>query len=81
MSRLLKNIKQTLSEDTPQNKSKEDAEICYQLLGVSPTAPWKEIEKAYKTKAKVHHPDLGGDEDAMRALNEAYHYIKKIRKG
>ena len=48
---------------------------------MTPSAKWEEIEKAYRSKAKVHHPDLGGDEDAMRALNEAYNYIKKLRKG
>lgn len=57
-----------------------DIEVCYQLLGVSPSAKWEEIERAYRTKAKIHHPDRGGDEDAMRALNEAYHRIKQIKK-
>lgn len=64
-----------------RSTSKEDAEVCYRLLGISPSARWEEVERAYKAKAKVHHPDLGGDEDAMRALNEAYHHIKKLRKG
>ncbi len=60
--------------------SSENMEIYYRLLGISPSAGWKEIEKAYRAKAKVHHPDVGGDKDAMRALNEAYTQIKKLRR-
>lgn len=56
-----------------------DLDMCYRLMGVSSTAPWEEIEKAYRTKAKVHHPDRGGDEDAMRTLNEAYNRLKRLK--
>lgn len=49
-----------------------DLDVCYKMLGLSPSASWDDIERAYRRKAKVHHPDRGGDEDAMRALNEAY---------
>ena len=61
----------------PASERKDDLDVCYKMLGVSPSAPWDEIEKAYRRKAKVHHPDLGGDEDAMRALNDAYNYLKR----
>ncbi len=54
--------------------------MCYRLLGVSPSARWEEVERAYRRKAKIHHPDLGGDEDAMRALNEAYSVLKRLRR-
>ena len=69
--------------DPPPNSSPasaSDLEMSYRLLGISPSASWQEIEKAYRQKAKVHHPDRGGDEDAMRALNHAYAQLKKIRK-
>lgn len=56
--------------------SRSDLEVCYKMLGLSPSAPWEDIEKAYRNKAKVHHPDRGGDEDAMRALNDAYNTLK-----
>ena len=41
---------------------------------------WPEIEKAYRTKAKIHHPDRGGDEDAMRLLNEVYARLKSVKR-
>ncbi|HOD48859.1 MAG TPA: J domain-containing protein [Candidatus Hydrogenedentes bacterium] len=56
-----------------------DYDLCYKMLGISPSAPWEEVEKAYRRKAKLHHPDHGGDEDTMRALNEAYAQLKAVR--
>jgi len=61
--------------------SSADVELCYRLLGLSPSASWEEIQSAYRRKAKLHHPDHGGDEDTMRALNEAYQTLKRIRRG
>ncbi len=60
--------------------SRADVELCYRLLGLSSSASWDEIQSAYRRKAKVHHPDHGGDEDAMRALNEAYQTLKRIKR-
>ena len=56
-----------------------DLDLSYRLLGISSSAQWEEIERAYRQKAKIHHPDLGGDGDTMRALNEAYSLIKRAR--
>ncbi len=55
-------------------------EVCYKMLGVAPSASWEEIERAYREKAKIHHPDRGGDADAMRALNDAYALLKRLRR-
>ncbi len=66
-------------EDDFATPSPHDLDICYRLLGLSPSASWEEVEKAYRRKAKIHHPDHGGDEDTMRTLNEAYNYIKRVR--
>ncbi|MCC6143800.1 MAG: J domain-containing protein [Candidatus Hydrogenedentes bacterium] len=66
-------------EEQPPATSRE-LDLSCRLLGISPSAPWEEIEKAYRRKAKIHHPDLGGDEDAMRALNEAYSLLKRMKK-
>lgn len=40
-------------------------------LGLEFGASPAEIQKAYRAKAREHHPDLGGDVDSMRDLNEA----------
>lgn len=64
----------------PPSKRSYDVEVCYRLLGLSPSARWEEVERAYRAKAKIHHPDHGGDEDAMRALNEAYNRLKQLKK-
>lgn len=56
-----------------------DDDLCYQILGLSPSASLEEIERAYRRKAKIHHPDHGGDEDAMRALNKAYAHLKRVK--
>ncbi|HNR31402.1 MAG TPA: J domain-containing protein [Candidatus Hydrogenedentes bacterium] len=78
--RALRQLRGEAVEDPPP-PSKHDVEVCCRLLGVSPSAPWEEVERAYRRKAKIHHPDLGGDEDAMRALNEAYAILKRLRRG
>jgi hypothetical protein len=64
--------------DTPQ-PTKDQVDLCYKMLGLSSSAPWDEVEKAYRQKAKIHHPDHGGDGDTMRALNDAYTIIKRSR--
>lgn len=64
-------------EPTPRP---EDLDLCYKLLGVSSSSTWQEIERAYHQKAKLHHPDRGGDEDTMRALNDAYAKLKQLRR-
>jgi DnaJ-domain-containing protein 1 len=67
-------------DDPRPTVNAKEVDLSCRLLGVSTSAPWEDIEKAYRKKAKIHHPDLGGDEDAMRALNEAYSLLKRIKK-
>jgi hypothetical protein len=48
----------------------------YQVLGVDEAATRAEIDRQYKREAARHHPDLGGNEERMKSLNEAYAVLK-----
>lgn len=45
------------------------------MLGVSPAASAAEIKAAYRTLVKRHHPDAGGDEVEILALNAAWEVL------
>lgn len=47
----------------------------YAILGVSEDASPREIERLYKQLAHQRHPDRGGAEEDMKALNEAYRVL------
>jgi hypothetical protein len=48
----------------------------YSCLGASEDSTAGEIERLYKRLAVRHHPDRGGDEEEMKALNEAYTVLR-----
>lgn len=82
--RIIRGLRELRGDQLPpepeaRGNTQGDLEMCYRLLGLTPHARWEEVEQAYRKKAKVHHPDRGGDEDAMRTLNEAYMRLKKAR--
>lgn len=52
----------------------------YEVLGVSTDASQEEIKSAWKKLAKENHPDLGGDEDRAKEVNEAYDTLKDPQK-
>ena len=52
----------------------------YQVLGVSPEAPIKEVELAFDRKVMACHPDRGGDEEELRRVLEAMRQIRSERK-
>ncbi|KAF5362845.1 hypothetical protein D9758_007086 [Tetrapyrgos nigripes] len=47
----------------------------YKVLGVSRDADEKTIKKAFRNAAKTAHPDKGGSEAKMAAVNEAYEVL------
>jgi len=47
----------------------------YEILGAREDASPHEIERLYKQQARKRHPDRGGAEDDMKALNEAYRVL------
>ncbi len=47
----------------------------YDTLGAGREEAREEIERRYKRLARVHHPDRGGDEEEMKAVNEAWRVL------
>src|SRR2546429_9365580 len=48
----------------------------YGILGAREDASARDIERLYKRQAHKSHPDRGGAEEDMKALNEAYHVLR-----
>ena len=48
----------------------------YAVLGAERDDSRDEIERRYKRLAVEHHPDRGGDEEEMKAINEAWGVLK-----
>jgi len=48
----------------------------YVVLHLLPTAPPELVSAAHKCLAKLHHPDRGGDHDAMQMINHAVEQIR-----
>ena len=47
----------------------------YATLGAGRDEAREEIERRYKRLARQHHPDRGGDEEQMKAVNEAWRVL------
>lgn len=47
----------------------------YDTLGVPSTATDAEIRSAYRSLAKTHHPDKGGDSEHFAAINAAHELL------
>jgi len=47
----------------------------YSVLGVNNGADTEEIRRAYKTLAREHHPDKGGDPEKFKELSQAHEIL------
>ena len=52
----------------------------YTILGVAKDATADTIKRAYKEKAKQHHPDRGGDANQFAEISNAYDVLKDPQK-
>ena len=52
----------------------------YSTLGVAKGATADTIKRAYKEKAKEHHPDRGGDANKFAEISNAYDILKDPNK-
>jgi len=48
----------------------------YAVLGVGPGADVEAIRAAHRARARVCHPDIGGDERQMMLINEAWRVLR-----
>lgn len=62
------------------NARKRVIEDAYRFLGVSKASTDEEITKAYRTKAKVLHPDTGGSNEEFKKLAQAYGIVQEDRR-
>ncbi len=44
----------------------------WEILKVKKESSEKEIQNAYKSMARIHHPDMGGDAEQFKKLRKAY---------
>ena len=52
----------------------------YKTLGVDKSASQDEIKKSFRELSKKHHPDVGGDENKFKEINEAYGILSDDKK-
>merc|ERR1712232_1120371 len=57
-----------------------DTAKLYETLEVSKEADAKEIKKAYRKLAVMHHPDKGGNEHKFKEINAAYEILSDPEK-
>lgn len=52
----------------------------YKILEVDKTANKDEIKKSFRKLSKKYHPDIGGDENKFKEINEAYGVLSDDKK-
>lgn len=58
----------TLKDESPRS-----------ILGISLSATWVEIKRAYRALARQHHPDFGGDPAAFRRVQAAFEILEHAK--
>ncbi len=53
----------------------KESEDYYSILGAGEDDTREELERRFRRLAHEHHPDLGGDEERMKSLNEAWRVL------
>jgi|SRR5882672_2670692 len=51
----------------------------YEILKIPHFSTNSEIKQAYHSLAKQHHPDVGGNLNAMKKINEAYNILSDAK--
>uniref|UniRef100_A0A914PSS7 J domain-containing protein n=1 Tax=Panagrolaimus davidi TaxID=227884 RepID=A0A914PSS7_9BILA len=57
----------------------QDLKDAYAFLGISSSANNEEVEKAYREKSLIYHPDKAGVADAQSQLNMSAELIRNSR--
>jgi len=75
-------------DDARQHRAREVArkngmnlKCAYDILCINYPCTVDEIKNAYRHMARRHHPDLGGDEEAMKDVNVAYELAMRFSAG
>ncbi len=62
-------------------RSGMNLKCAYEILCLDYPCSVDEIKNAYRHMARLHHPDLGGDEEAMKDVNVAYEMAMRFSAG
>ncbi|KHK01848.1 DnaJ domain-containing protein [Desulfovibrio sp. TomC] len=62
-------------------KNGMNLKCAYDILCLDYPCSVDEIKNAYRHMARMHHPDLGGDEEAMKDVNVAYELAMRFSAG
>jgi hypothetical protein len=69
-------IVQLLKKETSEISFSTSIDNPHSVLFVSKDAPWEVIKAAYKALALKHHPDVSGDSDKFKEINNAFLSLK-----
>ena len=47
----------------------------YQILGLQSNCSFEEIKQQFRILARIHHPDMGGDEEEFKKIKFAYEVL------